>query len=125
GDVLRALNPRLIMCNISGYGAGGAWSDRKAYDLLIQAESGFLSITGPKDEPAKAGLSIADISAGVSAANAVLAAIVLRGRTNEGSTLDISMLEAMTEWMGYPLYYTYEDAPPPPRAGAGHATIYP
>jgi itaconate CoA-transferase len=125
GDILRELNPRLIMCNISGYGAGGAWSDRKAYDLLIQAESGFLSITGPKDEPTKAGLSIADISAGVSAANAVLGALVLRARTNEGSTLDISMLEAMTEWMGYPLYYTYEDAPPPPRAGAGHATIYP
>lgn len=125
GDILRELNPRLITCNISGYGAGGAWSDRKAYDLLIQAESGFLSITGPKDEPAKAGLSIADISAGVSAANAVLAALVLRARTNEGTTLDISMLEAMTEWMGYPLYYAYEDAPPPPRAGAGHATIYP
>ncbi|HRP77798.1 MAG TPA: CaiB/BaiF CoA-transferase family protein [Aquamicrobium sp.] len=125
GEDLRVLNPQLIVCNISGYGAGGAWSDRKAYDLLIQAEAGFLSITGPRDEPAKAGISIADISAGVSAANAILAALVLRARTHEGTTLDISMLETMAEWMGYPLYYAYEGAPPPPRAGAGHATIYP
>jgi itaconate CoA-transferase len=125
GEDLRVLNPQLIVCNISGYGAGGAWSQRKAYDLLIQAEAGFLSITGPRDEPAKAGISIADISAGVSAANAILAALVLRARTHEGTTLDISMLETMAEWMGYPLYYAYEGAPPPPRAGAGHATIYP
>lgn len=122
---LRRRNPRLIVCGISGYGPGGEWEDRKAYDLLIQAEAGFLSITGPRDAPAKAGLSIADISAGVSAANAILAALVLRERTGEGTTLDISMLETMTEWMGYPLYYAYDGAPPPPRAGAGHATIYP
>lgn len=122
---LNALNPQLIVCNISGYGSGGEWSERKAYDLLIQAEAGFLSITGSPDQTAKAGLSIADISAGVSAANAVLAAIILRARTNRGTTLDISMLETMSEWMGYPLYYAYDGAPPPPRAGAGHATIYP
>ncbi|WP_108610464.1 CaiB/BaiF CoA-transferase family protein [Aminobacter sp. MSH1] len=122
---LQALNPKLIICDISGYGSGGSCSQRKAYDLLIQAESGFLTITGPESEPSKAGLSIADISAGVTSANAILSALLLRGRTGEGTTIDVSMLESMTEWMGYPLYYAYNDAPPPPRSGAGHATIYP
>lgn len=117
--------PRLITCDISGYGRGGSWGDRKAYDLLVQAESGFLSITGGADSPAKAGLSIADICAGTSAAHTLLAAVLLRERTGKGTSVDVSMLETMVEWMGYPLYYTYNGAEPPPRAGAGHATIYP
>lgn len=122
---LRALNPRLIVCDISGYGSGGPWGDRKAYDLLIQAEAGFLSVTGPEDTPSKAGISIADTSAGVTAANAILAAMLQRERTGEGTVIDLSMLESMAEWMGYAMYYAYDGAPPPPRTGAGHATIYP
>ncbi len=122
---LRAENPRLITCDISGYGKGGPWQDRKAYDLLIQAEAGFLSVTGSGDEAAKAGISIADIAAGMAAFNGILAALLLRERTGVGDHLDVSMLEAMAEWMGYPLYFAIDGAPPPPRAGAGHATIFP
>ena len=122
---LRARNPRLIACDISGYGNDGPYRDRKAYDLLIQGEAGFLSVTGSKDEPAKAGSSIADIAAGMYAYSAILSALLLRGRTGEGSHIDVSMLESLAEWMGYPLYYAFEGAEPPPRAGAAHATIYP
>ncbi len=124
-EAMRARFPRLIHCSISGYGDGGPYSDRKAYDLLIQAEAGFLSITGSQHEMAKAGVSIADIAAGQAAYGAVLNAIIRRGRTGEGDVIDISMLEAMVEWMGFPLYYAMDGAPAPPRAGAGHATIYP
>ena len=122
---LRTRWPRLVTCDISGYGAGGPWSQRKAYDLLIQAEAGFLSVTGTPEAPAKAGISVADIAAGVAAHSAILAALLRRERTGEGAALDISMLEAMVEWMGFPLYYALDDAPPPVRSGAGHATIYP
>ena len=122
---LRQSNPRLITCSISGFGADGPYGTRKAYDLLIQAEAGFLSITGTPEAPAKAGLSIADTCAGVTAYHTILAALLKRGRTGVGDHVDVSMLEAMTEWMGYPLYYSIDGAPPPPRAGAGHATIYP
>ncbi len=122
---LRMRWPRLVTCDISGYGAGGPWSQRKAYDLLIQAEAGFLSVTGTPEAPAKAGISVADIAAGVAAHSAILAALLRRERTGEGAALDISMLEAMVEWMGFPLYYALDGAPPPARAGAGHATIYP
>jgi itaconate CoA-transferase len=122
---LRARNPRLVACDISGYGNDGPYRDRKAYDLLIQGEAGFLSVTGSADEPAKAGSSIADIAAGMYAYSAILSALLLRGRTGEGSHIDVSMLESLAEWMGYPLYYAFEGAEPPPRAGAAHATIYP
>ena len=122
---LRQLNPRLVTCSISGFGADGPYGTRKAYDLLIQAEAGFLSITGTPEAPAKAGLSIADTCAGVTAYHTILAALLKRGRTGVGDHVDVSMLEAMTEWMGYPLYYSIDGAEPPPRAGAGHATIYP
>ncbi|MGL4635374.1 MAG: CaiB/BaiF CoA transferase family protein [Beijerinckiaceae bacterium] len=122
---MRKRFPRLIHCSISGYGHGGPYGDRKAYDLLIQAEAGFLSITGTPGEMAKAGVSIADIAAGQASYTAILNAIIRRGRTGEGDVIDISMLEAMAEWMGFPLYYAIDDAAPPPRAGAGHATIYP
>lgn len=118
-------NPRLIVCNISGFGPDGPDRDRKAYDLLIQAEAGFLSITGTPEEPSKAGISVADIAAGMYAYTNILAALIERGRTGRGRCIDVSMLEALAEWIGYPMYYAYDGAPPPPRAGASHATIYP
>jgi itaconate CoA-transferase len=117
--------PGLIVCNISGYGADGPDRDRKAYDLLIQSEAGFLSVTGGPDSPAKAGISVADIAAGMYAYSNILTALIQRGRTGKGRVIDVSMLEAMAEWMGYPMYYAYDGAPPPPRAGASHATIFP
>lgn len=124
-EALRKRYPRLIVCDISGYGNDGPHRDRKAYDLLIQSEAGFLSVTGSADEPAKAGASIADIAAAMYAYTSVMSALLLRGRTGEGSHIDVSMLESLTEWMGFPLYYAYQGASPPPRAGAAHATIYP
>lgn len=128
-ETLQEKNPKLIVCDISGYGddpaAPGPYRDKKAYDLLIQSESGFLSITGSPDEPAKAGCSIADIAAGMYAYTNILAALIERGRTGRGKRIDVSMLESMAEWMGYPLYYAFNGATPPPRAGAAHATIYP
>ncbi len=126
---LSASHPRLIVCDISGYGNDdanpGPYRDKKAYDLLIQSESGFVSITGSPDEPAKAGCSIADIAAGMYAYSNILTALIQRGRTGRGRHIDVSMLEAMVEWMSYPMYYAFDGAPPPPRAGAAHATIYP
>ena len=119
--------PRLIVCDISGYGEGGPYEQKKAYDLLIQSEGGFLSVTGGpgENDMAKAGCSIADIAAGMYAYTGVLSALLLRDKTGEGSRIDVSMLESLVEWMNYPLYYAYEGAAPPPRAGAAHATIYP
>jgi itaconate CoA-transferase len=118
-------HPGLIVCDISGYGSDGPYRDKKAYDLMIQSESGFLSITGTTDEPSKAGCSIADIAAGMYAYSNILAALIDRGRTGRGRRIDVSMLESMVEWMNYPLYYAFEGATAPPRAGAAHATIYP
>jgi itaconate CoA-transferase len=124
-DAVHRRNPRLIVCDISGYGNDGPYRDRKAYDLLIQSESGFLSITGTPEEPAKAGCSIADIAAGMYAYSNILAALIEREKTGRGCSIDVSMLESMVEWMSYPLYYAFDGAEPPPRAGASHATIYP
>lgn len=124
-DDLAAHNPRLIVCDISGYGAGGPYTSKKAYDLMVQSESGLLSVTGTDDEMAKVGISVSDIAAGVCAYSSILAALLERGRTGEGSHVDVSMLEATVEWMGFPMYYAYGGAEPPPRAGAAHATIYP
>ncbi len=117
--------PGIIVCNISGYGATGPYRRRKAYDLLLQAETGFLSVTGSSQEGVKSGISIADIAAGTQAHAAILAALLQRHRTGKGSEINISMLEAMVEWMGFPLYYAYEGAEAPPRSGADHASIYP
>ncbi len=126
---LSPLKPGLIVCDISGYGddpdAPGPYRDKKAYDLLIQSEAGFVSITGTPDEPSKAGNSIADIAAGMYAYTNILAALMQRARDGLGRRIDVSMLESMAEWMGYPLYYAFDGAPPPPRTGASHATIYP
>ena len=126
-EALHERFPRLIVCDISGYGEGGAYEDKKAYDLLIQSESGFLSVTGNAAEEgmAKAGCSIADISAGMYAYTGILSALLLRGKTGQGSRDDVSKLQSLVEWMGFPMYYAYEGDAPPPRTGASHATIYP
>jgi len=124
-EALSERYPKLIVCDISGYGDDGPYRERKAYDLLIQSESGFLSITGSPGEPAKAGCSIADIAAGMYAYSNILSALLMRGRTGRGCRIDVSMLESMVEWMGYPLYYAFDGQTPPPLAGASHATIYP
>jgi itaconate CoA-transferase len=124
-EALHAELPKLIVCDISGYGEDGPYRDKKAYDLLIQSEAGFLSVTGTPDTPSKSGISVADIAAGMYAYTNILSALMLRGKTGEGSHIDVSMLEALGEWMGYPLYYAYEGAAPPPRTGASHASIYP
>ena len=124
-QTLESRHPRLIVCDISGYGADGPYRDKKAYDLLIQSEAGFLSVTGTLGDPAKAGCSIADIAAGMYAFTGILAALLQREKTGRGARLDVSMLESLAEWMSYPLYYAFEGASAPPRSGASHATIYP
>jgi itaconate CoA-transferase len=118
-------HPRLIVCDISGYGNSGPYVEKKAYDLLIQSECGFLAVTGTPEEPCKAGISIADISAGMYAYSSILAALLQRERTGRGTHIDVSLLESSVEWMSFPLYYAYQGAAPPPRTGAAHATIYP
>ena len=124
-EALQATNPKLIYCNLSGYGEDGPYRDKKAYDLLIQSEAGLLSITGTPDDPCKVGISIADIAAGMYTYTNILAALLQRQKTGKGSVIDISMLEALGEWMGYPMYYSMDGASPPPRTGAAHATIFP
>src|SRR4051794_29832178 len=128
-DKLSATKPSLIVCDISGYGddpqTPGPYRDKKAYDLLIQSEAGFVSVTGTPEEPCKAGPSIADIAAGMYAYTNILAALLQRAQTGEGRHIDVSMLESLTEWTSYPLYYAFDGAQPPPRTGAAHATIYP
>jgi len=118
-------NPRLVVCNISGYGPDGPYSQKKAYDLLIQCESGVVSVTGTADMPSKAGISIADIAAGMYGYSGVLTALYQREKTSKGTAFDVSMFEALGEWMGYPAYFTHYGGKPPPRTGAAHATIHP
>ncbi|MCO1653609.1 CaiB/BaiF CoA transferase family protein [Pseudonocardia humida] len=117
--------PELVACDISGYGSGGPYSDRKAYDLLIQCEAGLVSVTGTPDEPVKAGISVADIAAGMYAYSGVLAALHQRRRTGRGQALEVSMLEALGEWMGYPYFFARYGGTAPARAGASHSTIAP
>ncbi|MEM5346139.1 CaiB/BaiF CoA-transferase family protein [Paraburkholderia azotifigens] len=124
-ETLKERYPGLIVCDISGYGDNGPYTQKKAYDLLVQAEAGFLSVSGTGEEMVKAGCSIADIAAGMYAYSSILAALIQRGRTSRGCRIDVSMLEAMAEWMTFPMYYAFEGAAPPPRAGASHATIFP
>ncbi|ATO21159.1 CoA transferase (plasmid) [Acinetobacter sp. LoGeW2-3] len=128
-EELVKINPGIIVCDISGYGDDqtypGPYRDKKAYDLLIQSEAGFLSVTGTEQEPVKAGCSIVDISAGMYAYSNILAALIERDKTGKGKRIDISMLECMTEWMGHPLYYTLNGGAAPARTGSTHATIYP
>ena len=124
-DALQTYHPRLIVCDISGYGQDGPYKSKKAYDLLIQSEAGMLSVTGTPDSPAKVGISIADIAAGMFAYSNILAALLQRNETDRGQRIDISMLESMVEWMGFPMYYAYKNALGPKPAGAAHAAIYP
>src|SRR4051812_1974573 len=124
-EALHAQHPRLIVCDISGYGEDGPYRDKKAYDLLIQSEAGLLSVTGTPEEPSKAGISIADIAAGMYAYSGILAALRQRDNTGEGSHIDVSMLESLGEWMSYAMYYAFDGPPPPPRTAASHASIQP
>jgi itaconate CoA-transferase len=124
-EALAPRKPGLIVCDISGYGADGPYRDKKAYDLLIQSEAGLVSVTGTPEVPCKAGASMADIAAGMFATTSILAALMHRQQTGHGQRIDISMLEALTEWMGFPMYYAFDGAQPPARTGASHATIYP
>jgi crotonobetainyl-CoA:carnitine CoA-transferase CaiB-like acyl-CoA transferase len=124
-EELHARHPLLIVCDISGYGEDGPYRDKKAYDLLIQAEAGLLSVTGTPESPSKAGSSMADIAAGMYAYSSILAALLHRQRTGSGSHIDVSMLESLAEWMSFPMYYAHDGQPPPPRSGASHASIYP
>src|SRR5205823_9237075 len=122
---LRKKHPRLIWCGISGYGPTGPYAAKKAYDLLVQCEAGLLSVTGTPEAPSKAGIPVADIATGMYAFSAILAALLRRARTGEGATLDITMFEALGEWMGFPAYFTAYGGTAPPRSGAHHATIVP
>ncbi|MFF3964082.1 CaiB/BaiF CoA transferase family protein [Streptomyces griseorubiginosus] len=124
-EELRARHPRLITCSVSGYGSSGPYRDAKAYDLLIQAEAGLLSVTGSEDAPAKTGIPSADISAGMYAFSGILAALYERERTGRGSAVEINLLDSLVEWMGYPFYYTEHGGTPPVRAGTSHAAIAP
>src|SRR6201996_1472920 len=119
-DALSQRYPRLIVCDISGYGLDGPFRDKKAYDLLIQSEAGFLSVTGSQDQPAKAGCSIADIAAAMYGYSSILAALIERGKTGRGKHIDVSMLESTVEWMSFPLYYSIDGQTPPRQAGASH-----
>ncbi|MFI7386237.1 CaiB/BaiF CoA transferase family protein [Streptomyces sp. NPDC049813] len=122
---LQARHPTLIPCTISGYGTTGPWSGRKAYDLLVQCQTGLLSLTGSADEPARAGISVADIAAGMYAYSGLLAALYTRATTGRAPTVEVSLFEALAEWMGQPAYYTRYGGTQPPRVGARHATIAP
>ncbi len=124
-EALRPRFPRIIVCDISGYGDCGPYRDRKAYDLMIQAEAGLISVTGTPDSPARCGFSAADVSAGIYAYSSVLAALLLRERTGAGSRVDVSMFEALAEWMGNPIYYTYDGQPAAPRTGPFHPSVVP
>jgi itaconate CoA-transferase len=124
-ETLRQRNSRLIVCDVSGYGADGGWSGRKAYDLLVQAEVGLLSLTGTEDVTARVGISIADISAGMYAFSGILAALLRRERTGEGATVEVSLFDSLAEWLGQPMYYAQYSGTPPARTGTHHPTIAP
>jgi crotonobetainyl-CoA:carnitine CoA-transferase CaiB-like acyl-CoA transferase len=124
-EALRADHPSLVHCSISGYGENGPYTTKKAYDLLVQCEAGLVSITGTPQEPVKVGISIADIAAGMYAYTGILTALIRRQRTSEGATIEISMLEALAEWMGFPMYYGMYGGTPPQRTGASHSAIAP
>ncbi len=124
-DKLLERHPRLIVCDVSGYGASGPYASKKAYDLLVQSEAGVLSVTGTPETPSKVGISIADIATGVYAYSGILTALYRREKTGKGGRLEVTMLEALGEWMGYPLYYAHYSGAAPPRTGPDHATIVP
>src|SRR5260221_7133896 len=125
GSSLRGKYPRLVWCGISGYGPEGPYASKKAYDLLVQCEAGLLSVTGSAEAPAKAGIPAADIAAGMYALSSILAALLRRERSGEGATIEVTMLEALGEWMGFPALFAAYGGSAPPRSGAHHATIVP
>ena len=122
---LAARHPRIIVADISGYGDGGPYQHKKAYDLLIQAEAGLVGVTGTADHPSRCGASIADIASGMYAYSGILTALLVRERTGKGTRVAVAMLEALAEWMSQPLYYGHYGRAPPPRTGATHPTIAP
>ncbi|TWI58117.1 CaiB/BaiF CoA transferase family protein [Halalkalibacter nanhaiisediminis] len=124
-EELKEKYPHLIICSISGYGSFGPYTMKKAYDLLIQCEAGAVSVTGTEDTPSKTGMSIADIAAGMYAYSGILTALLTRHKTGKGTIMEVSMLEALGEWMGYPMYYSGYGGTEPKRTGARHATIFP
>jgi itaconate CoA-transferase len=124
-DSLRERHPRLIVCDVSGYGASGPYRDKKAYDLLVQCEAALVSVTGTSDTPSKAGIAVADIAAGMYAYSGILAALFRRERTGEGAAIEVSLFEALAEWMGFPAYYAMYGEKEPPRSGASHSSIAP
>jgi itaconate CoA-transferase len=124
-DALKESYPRLIVCDISGYGDVGPYRNKKAYDLLIQAEAGLLSLTGTPDTPSRAGLPVVDVSAGMYAYSNVLAALIARGKSGRGCRIDVALFETAIEWLSFPLYFSYDGAPQPPRTGSSHAAVYP
>jgi itaconate CoA-transferase len=117
--------PRLIICDLSGYGSSGPYRDKKAYDLLVQCETGVVAVTGTPESPSKAGVAVADLAGGMYAYSGILTALIQRGRTGEGMTLEVSLFDGLAEWMGYPAYFTRYGGAPPARTGASHATIAP
>ena len=123
--VLRERHPRLIVCSVSGYGSSGPYARKKAYDLLVQSEVGLVTTTGTEDAPAKAGISVADIAAGMYAYSGILTALLARSTTGQGTSLEVSLFDALGEWMGQPAYYAAGSGTPPPRSGANHASIAP
>jgi itaconate CoA-transferase len=124
-EQLRARHPALIVCDISGYGSSGPYQGRRAYDLLVQSEVGLVSVTGSPESPAKTGVSIADISAGMYAFSAVLTALFARQHSGQGAALEVSLFDSLAEWMSQPMYYTMYTGVPPARTGTSHATIAP
>ena len=124
-QTLRADDPRLVVCNITGYGATGPYASKRAYDLLVQSEVGVVSITGTEDTPSRVGISIADIAAGMYAYSGVLTALLARQRTDEGATVDVSLFDSLGEWMGFPVYHTLYSGLSLPRSGPNHASIAP
>jgi itaconate CoA-transferase len=122
---LRTRHPRLIVCDVSGYGSTGPYAQKKAYDLLVQSEVGLTSITGTEDAPSKVGISVADIAAGMYAYSGILTALIARGVSGEGAAIQVSLFDALAEWMGAPAYYTAYGGTPPERTGANHASIAP
>ena len=122
---LRKRYPRLIVCSVSGYGSSGPYARKKAYDLLVQSEVGLISITGTEAAASKVGISVADIAAGMYAYSGILTALIARGLSGKGTTIDVSLFDALAEWMGAPAYYTAYGGTPPARTGANHASIAP
>jgi itaconate CoA-transferase len=124
-DTLRAKHPRLVICTMSGYGSTGPYRDKRAYDLLVQSEAALVSVTGTADHPAKAGIPVADIASGMYAFSNILAALIHRERYGEGTAFEVTMFDALVEWMGHPVYVTDYTGVDPPRVGLSHPVIAP